>query len=259
MPFAKLESRYTIPANCQATHAQVGGGTASYTFSLAEGTYYLVDLCAYVQAQLNAQAGGSTYTVTIDDDADTSTGKITITKTSAGTFTLTWTLSTGLRDALGFTGTLTPTAAAFTSTNASPHIWLPTCGRTDAALGDGDDGWPVKTAAVNVATSGATYSWVGAATRYENVMAFDSIKGYRAITSQEAVVNESLQTFWTYGPGLGKPFRYYKSRATDGTYNAFCAAQQGVETFRPERVVANHYGPNALFRWSCPVYKYTGS
>lgn len=259
MPFSKLESRYTIPPNCQLALTQTGGGTASVpNLSFAEGNYYLIDLLAQVQTQLNAQGGGSAYTVTVDDNTDSSTGKVTITK-SAGTFTITWSLSSGLRDALGFTGTLTPAAVTFTGGSASPHIWLPTCGRVTAALGDGDSGWPTKTGTVAISPDGTTRTWVSASTRYEDVIAFDCLRGYRVLQSHEAVVNESLQTFWTYSIGLGKPFRYYKDRSVDGTYVPYVAFEEPMLSFRPERLIENQYGPNAMYRYRCPVAKYTGA
>ncbi len=259
MPWSKLESQYTIPASATASVTQSGGGTASFTLNLTAGTYYLADLCAQLQDDLNTQAGGSTYSVGVSDDTDTSTGKVTITKSSAGTFTLAWTTSTGLRAALGFDDDLTPTASAFTGANASPHIWLPTCGRTDAALADGDDGWPVRLASVSVSSSGTVRSWVGAAVRHENVLAWESLRGYRTVASQESVVNESLETFWRASINLGLPVRYHKDRSDDATYNEFAGNPEAVATFRPERVIANHYGPNALWRARFGVYATGGS
>lgn len=262
MPFGKLESRITVGATCNVDVTEIGGGGGPFTVALVAGEYYASDLCAYIAATLTANGSLSgTYSCSLSDDTDSSTGKTTISATGITSFTLAWSTTTAqaVRDALGYTGTLTPSAASHLSTYACRHLWLPTCGRTDGVMGDGDAGFPVKLASVSVAPSGVTRSWVGAATRYEGTVAFDGLRGYRTLTSQEAVVNESLQTFWTYSIGLGKPFRYHKDRSVDGTYNAFVAHEEGVRTFRPERMIANHYGPNACWRWSSPVYRYTGS
>lgn len=262
MPWGKFESRITVGASCNLDVTEIGGGGGPFTVALTAGDYYLTALCTHIAAVLTANGSlAGTYSCSVSDDTDSSTGRVTISATGITSFTLAWSTTTAIvvRTGLGFTGTLTPSAASHTATPASPHIWLPTCGRSDGVMGDGDDGFPMKTASVAVAPSGVTRSWVGASTRYENSIAFDCLKGYRVLTSQEVVANESLQTFWTNSIGLGKPFRWHKDRSVDATYNLWTAMQSGVETFRPERLIANHYGPNALFRWSCPVYKYTGA
>ncbi len=69
-------------------------------------------------------ATGKTFTLTVADDSN-DTGFVTI-AVGSGTFTLTWT-ATDLRDLLGFTGTLTPTAASFTGTIGCLAVFLPTC------------------------------------------------------------------------------------------------------------------------------------
>lgn len=261
MGLPKIEGRIVVGATCNVDVQENGAG-GPFTVAFTAGNYFLADLCVHIGAALTASASlAGTYTCSIDDGTDSATGRVTISATGISNFTLAWSTSTSqaLRDALGFTGNLTPAAASHQTTAASRHIWLPTAGRAECQLADGDDGAIIKTASVSVSPSGTTRTWVGSSTRYENLLSFKNVKGYRMLTSLETRTNESLQTFWTYSIGLGLPIRYYKERATDGTYNTYVADEEATSKFDPEKFDPTWDGTQSLWNWRARVFKYTGT
>ena len=253
MALPKLEGIVTISSGSSVSVTETGGGgTASV--SLTAGDYSLSELCAYLADALTANATLSgTYSCSVADDSDTSSGKVTISASGITSFTLTWT-STTVRDALGFVGTLEPTAATFTADDASPWIWLPNVGRSDADLADGDEGDPIRQVAVNCAPSGDVYSWASSALRYETVIEFQHVKGYKGIRSLEVVTNESLQTFFETVISKGIPFRYYTDRSNDDTYTEHVAKQGDAERFGLEPEFKGWRGAQSIWSWRCDTY-----
>lgn len=256
MALPKLEGIITIPSGSSVSVTETGGGGTS-SVSLNAGEYSLSEFCTYFASALTSNSTLSgTYSCTISDDSDSSTGKVTLSATGITSFTLTWTETTP-RDVLGFDDTLTPTASSFTATNASPYIFLPNVGRSDAGLADGDDGIPVRTVAVNVAPSGDVYGWASASLRYEDVIEFEHLKGYKTLRSLEVVTNESLQSFHEAVISKGTPFRYHVSRADDDTYTEHVAKQGSSERMPVTPLRKDWRGAQSL--WTARYEVYTPS
>lgn len=253
MALPKLEGIVTISSGSSVSITETGGGgTASV--SLTAGDYSLSELCAHLAVVLTSNGTLSgTYSCSVADGSDTSSGKVTISASGITSFTLTWTDST-VRDAFGFTATLAPTAATFTADDASPWIWLPNVGRSDADLADGDEGDPIRQVAVNCAPSGDVYAWASSALRYETVIEFQNVKGYKGLRSLEVVTNESLQTFFETVISKGIPFRYYADRSDDTTYTEHVAKQGDAERFGLEPQIKGWRGAQSLWTYRVDTY-----
>lgn len=253
MALPKLEGIVTIPSGSSVSVTETGGGGTA-AVSLTAGTYSLSELCAHLASVLTSNGTLSgTYSCSVSDDSDTSTGKVTLSVTGITSFTLTWT-DTTVRDALGYTATLTPTATSFLASNASPWIWLPNVGRSDGDLADGDQGDPIRQVAVNCAPDGSVYSWASSALRYETVIEFQNIRGYKALRSFETVTNESLQTFFETVVSKGIRFRYYIDRSDDTSYTEHVAKQGDAERYGLEPAIKGWRGTNSLWHWRCDTY-----
>lgn len=116
----RLEALITVPVGGWAVSANAGGG--AFTATVPADDYYLSDLVAEFETQLNAGPGG-TWGLSLSS-SETGTGKVTISCSS--TFSITWT-STDLRDVLGFTATITSAATPQTGANHAIGLWIPAC------------------------------------------------------------------------------------------------------------------------------------
>jgi len=227
MALAKLEGNYSQSSTATCFFQENGAGGGSITVA-GIADYYLTStdtataLCTVIANALTAATTkGATYTCTVDDNSDNSTGKVTIAG-SGGTLTsfrLDFSSSSGgllLRDALGFTGNISG-SLSYQSTKSSRYIWLPSAKRVKPISPDGSAGTLITDGTVTMAPTGVTkrLQW---AFRYVDNLEFGFIRGNKAWISQETVGNESWESFFTYGPGIGKPFRYHLDRSTDATY-----------------------------------------
>ena len=120
MPNGRLEARYTVPTGGWAVSATNNAGGPT-TITIAAGTYYATALVTAFQTALNAGMGAPDFAVSVAN-TDGGTGKVTISVPS-GVFSITWT-STDLRDALGFTATITGDTTE-TGTSSLKGLWLP--------------------------------------------------------------------------------------------------------------------------------------
>lgn len=212
----KLSARVTVPTAWTVTVTEVPAATATVTV-VAAGNTYTEDICAAVAAALTANATlVGTYSCSVDDGAVTSTGRVTLSASGITSFTLTWNY-TDLRDLLGFTGNLTPTAASFTSTKAAKYLWLPNCRRAPAMGPDGV-GSPRTDLTVTVSPSGVSKA-LAYATRYVDTFGWEFVTGRKAWATYETYANESAQSFFLNALGAGLPFRYHADRSVDGTYS----------------------------------------
>jgi hypothetical protein len=214
MALPKLEGRITVPTGGWSVSVTDNDGT--FTATVAAGDYYLTSTTSLLTTFKTAldNGAGVTYTVTVNDADPNGTGKVTITP-SAGNVAITWT-STGLRDALGFTGNLSA-ASSHTSANSSPHIWLPNTPRSAGIVPDGYQGRPVTDGTVTGSPTGTTKA-IQYATRYENTAEWRFLLGSKTWITWESTVNESFEKFWSVSIGAGQPVRYHKDRADDSTY-----------------------------------------
>lgn len=263
MPFCKLEGRITVGATANVDVTEIGGGGGPFTVTITAGDYYPATLCSTIGTLLtNNPSLSGTYTCSLSDDTDASTGKVTISATGITSFTLTWATSTSqaIRDALGFTGNLSPTAASHTSANACPYLWLPNVGRTNAMGPEPISsslrlGVPMMDYRLTRAPTGASKRLVSNTTYVES-LEFHYVSGAKAAKRLESVTNESWETFYTTVLGGGKQIRYYPDRSSDTTYgtvvveNGADAAAQPMNPQWTNQAVA-HYrvGPLRVFEY----------
>ena len=216
--FGRLEALLVaIPANTYGF--KVDAGANAY---VPAGDYYLsstaptgsASLIAAVQTLLAAAVAASTAAIS------PTTGAITFTFGS-GTHTLTW-ASTNLRDLLGFTGTLTPAAAAFTATKLPTCAWMPNAyqsehrGSANALGGRADD--TVTARSQSGAPWKTTYN-----TYRDQRFAFVGLTKAKVWTEDEAApLNGAWETFWANhlsAAGSGR-FRHYTNNADATSYTA---------------------------------------
>ena len=116
-------------------------GPVTENVVIAAGSYYLRSATAarsildLLLAAMNTHSVLSGATAVIRRDR-----RIVIGATQS--FTLTWPADNVLRDLLGYTGTLTPTATSFVATNRSPLLWSPGYLATPKTI-EGVDGYTV--------------------------------------------------------------------------------------------------------------------
>jgi hypothetical protein len=117
MTVGYVESVCTVPSGTTLTATSNSGGPTSVP--ITAGSYYIIELCAHVQAQLIATrpVTAGTWTVTLS----TVTGLVTIAVT-AGTFSITWTTAE-LGTILGHTTITTQTSV--TGSTACRGIFVP--------------------------------------------------------------------------------------------------------------------------------------
>jgi hypothetical protein len=185
----KIERRITVATGTGTVND--GGGADAFT--VAPGSYYMSTTTSLISTLETAleTASGVGFTVT-GSFGESGTGKTTI-AINSGTFTLSWT-DTDLRDALGFTGNLTPAAASFTSTNASSAVWLAPC-PCNSPFGAGDNGWEEADVSISESPAGNVYAVYGQRKR-ACWFQWEAVSHARARIAGESVVNESFQKFF---------------------------------------------------------------
>lgn len=234
MALSKLEGRITVASAAAYTISVTDpGGTSSV--ALTPGDYYLTSTTSLLSALAAAMTANTTlsgtYACSLDDNSDTSTGKVTI---SAGvTFSITWTSST-IRDALGFTGTVSG-ASTYTSTNGSPYVWLPDQRRANPLSPDGGTGIQLTDATCTMSPAGIT-KIIKFSTRYRDSLEYRYLSGAKTWTTFERTGfgNESFQTFWTATIANGYPVRHHPDRSVDGTFKTWRVLKPQEFMVQPE-------------------------
>lgn len=251
----KLEGLITVPTGGWTMILDDWGSGAGndLTVTVAAGTYYLSTADTSARSFLDQcvsgldAATGHGWTATLDD----TTGKVTLNATAITTG-LKW-VSTGLRDALGFTTDIPTQAESFTSPSQAQYLFLPNCGRGLAYMSpDGDAGAQEADLTIAVSPSGHVRAY-GYEQRYIDVLDFPQLKSSKTWISDEATPNESLQRFWQSTLRTGTRFRYHPDGTVDGTYVTWVAE---AGEFKPRPLVPGWDNANALWSWGCNVRKY---
>lgn len=211
MALSKLEGRITVTDTSSFTISVTdAGGTAS--ISIPVGDYYLTASTSLLSTLAAAMTANATltgvYAASLDDDNTTSTGKVTLSANI--TFAVTWTSSV-IRDALGFTVSLSGTNT-YTSTDASPYVWLPDQRRSGPFAPDGSIGVPMSDATVTMTPAGIT-KVIKYGTRHRDSLQYRYLSGRKVWSDFEVVGNESLQTFWDTVISNGYPVRHFPDRS----------------------------------------------
>jgi hypothetical protein len=223
------------------------------------GDYYLTtagngsrSLLAEIKYQIETTHGSGTATVTVADDTDTSTGLVTIAFSSAYTFV--WS-STYLRDLLGFTGTLTPSATSFTGTAQAQCLWLPNCGRSGVLGPEGSNGHVQTDHTCVIAPSGA-HRTLAYTARYVDTMNFAMVQGRKAFIKHETTANESFERFHLDVIAYGHSIRYYADRSDDAgsVYPNRTWFTKGGD-YSPTPVISQWVGANSLWSFNYDVGK----
>lgn len=226
MALPRLGTKITVPSGgWSISVTEVPAATSTVT--IPAGDYYMLQgatgILATLEAQLNANATlAGNYIVTCPYTTDTANGKVSISMFGGATsFTLTWT-STDLRDALGWTGNLTPTGVTFTSQGQAKYIFFPNCGRRatspDITVAGQTMGMPEFDYTASVSPSGSVATAVYG-TRYRDQLEWPSLKGYKTWKLLETTTNESFQTWLVDLMAMGGgTFRYFPDRSSDTVY-----------------------------------------
>lgn len=188
----RLEAQITIPTGGWAVSVTITS-IGTFAVTVAAGTYYPTDLLSTFATQLNAATGADGVFAVSGSFGESGTGLVTISHT-VETFTLTWT-STSIRDALGFTGTLTPAAASFTGARNAQGVWLPACPMA-ALYGSNDPGHTETDMGQTVSPRGDVHTTVyETRTRLPSVR-WSHVARARARVAGETVVGESYEQWW---------------------------------------------------------------
>jgi hypothetical protein len=180
----------TAEATWNVSITTTAGGPTSVTALASAASSYPADLLSAFKTALDAAAIG-TWTVT-GSFGESGTGKVNITCNQA-TYTLTWT-STSLRDALGFTASVTETAGSQTGSNHCDGVWLPTCSMW-SKFGASDAGNDLSDAIYNISPRGDVLMLYGQR-RQENKVRWSHVTRARARITGESVTGESFQQWW---------------------------------------------------------------
>lgn len=201
MAYGSIEALYTFATN-QTVSVDDGGGADVAT--VAAGSYYPTELRAAFVTALNT-ATGKTFTLT-GSYGSGGTGICTTLSINTGTYTLTWT-STDLRDALGFTATLTPAAASFAGTNGMKGLFLPNSAWFGSTLAPTTDGHLITDLRQSEGPDGNLTTWLGNSYRAHLNVGFSHLTKGAAIDgvdstriSWQRFVRESLFGGLSYFP-----------------------------------------------------------
>lgn len=251
MALQKLEGRITIASGTQLRITENGGSNIDVT--ITAGDYYLIQLLSQIGTDITAHASTvGTYTVTLDDTSDTATGKVTIAATGVTVFTLNWTLSslsTTLRDKLGFTGNLSG-ATTYTGTNQSRYLWLPNAGPVELSMPEPtattqNFGAPETDLTFNTAPSGDSVR-LYYNTIYSSIIRWQ-VLGSKTWITLETITNESFQKFYEDVIGKGVSFRYYADRSNDNLF--WRLVVEDAQSFKPVPRDPGWFGANSLWNF----------
>jgi len=202
--------------------------TAAKTYYWSSAGNDTVDLAAKLKALLDAASPNSrTYTVT-PTFGENGAGGITI-AVSSGTFEMDTfkenaAANNALRDLLGFSGDLTPTAASHVSDQQCLALWLPDRPYYNR-YGSGDWGHEISDVTGSVSPGGDVS--IQYSQRYEVMpLEWQGITRAKMRIAGESTTGESFQRVYRndmlgergYCAQAGGPFRFYPDAADDATY-----------------------------------------
>jgi hypothetical protein len=241
MARGRLEALLTANQAWTATITTTAGGPTLVTALASAATSYPTDLLAAFKVALDAAAIG-TWTVT-GSFGESGTGKVNITCNQA-TYTLAWT-STSLRDALGFSASVTETGATQTGGSHCDGVWLPTCSMW-SKVGPANAGNDISDTVQSVSPRGDVYT-LTSQRRVENALTWSHVTTARTWVASESVTGESLQQFWRdcyLGESTwctaGTKIRVIWDADVSATYTEYRIA--GWNTFDPPRSDENWAG-----------------
>lgn len=269
MALPSLYGRITVPSGGWIVRVTDSGGTQNITIPAGDyyhesntGSQHLIDTF-FAACTANSTLAG-TYSGSLAATADSATGKLTITVTGGGNVTFDWTTSpansSALRDAWGFTGTLSG-AATYTSSEQCEYLWLPNVKRTNAmepepTASTHELGHEEIDATFTMAPSGAVKS-LAYTRRFSLGLDWAFLTAPKTWIQHESTTNESLQKFWRDVISLGKAFRYYPDRSVTKTSSAIhytlIADQRGG--FRPQPTNPSWVGSTSTWNFQQPAFK----
>ncbi len=227
----RAEGLITVPTGGWSLTVGYTGGAGSTVVNLAAGaTYYPLTLVAAIQAAFTAIVGQN-LTITIDD-GEGGSGRVTIWNAGA-TFSVTFT-STGLRDAIGFTGNIASGTAAQTGAQSARPIWIPGIVKASmygdlaftSTAGQSGRGSLVTDLTHTVGPTGVVHSVKTVGYREHRGVRWMGVAQARALRQFETIVGQSFESFAldvgygevsTYVP-LGTYVRFYPDADVDGTF-----------------------------------------
>jgi hypothetical protein len=226
MSKGRLEAQITIPVGGWSVSVAITAVVGSpFTVTVAAGTYYPTDLLSTFQTQLNAASGADGVFTVSGSFGESGTGLVTIAHT-VETFTITWS-STDLRDALGFTGTLTPAALTFTGTRNAQGVWLPDC-QLFAERGTNDPGYIQSDRTESVSPRGDVYALKFQHRTVLPMVRWVHVTKPRAKVVSETTVGASFEQWWRYTHNaelsyfaVCPPVRLIWDADTSATYHEF--------------------------------------
>lgn len=242
----RLEAKLKADAAWTVSITTTAGGPTAVTVLASAAESYPTDLCSTLKTQLDAAAIG-TWTVT-PSFGESGTGKVTITCNQA-TYTLTWSV-TNLRDALGFTASVTQSSSTQTGPNHAKGVWLPAPAPMWSAFGGGDAGNNISDTSHLLSPRGDVFT-LTSQRRTENRLRWSHVAKSRVLISGESVTGESFQQFWRdcYLGELaycdpGTKVRVIWDADVSATYTEY--RLMGLESFAPPRTDDSWNGMYAI-------------
>ncbi len=220
----RLEAQITVPTGGWAISVTITA-IGTYTVTVPAGTYYPTDLLSTFKTQLDAANGGDgTFTVS-GSFGESGSGLVTISHT-VETFTITWS-NTNIRDALGFTATLTPAALTFTGTRNAQGVWLPDCPMS-AARGPNDPGYVLSDRTETISPRGDVNALKFQSRTILPPVRWSHVSKASAKVVSEVTVGESFEQWWRYTHNgelsyfaIAPPVRIIWDADVSATYHEF--------------------------------------
>lgn len=191
----RVEALWTFSTAQTGTVTDSAGGPSAW--SVASGSYRPYEAVAAFQAAVIAATGtvGNTFTATISD-GEGGTGRVTLNAT-ATPWSIAWTGSSELRDALGFTANISAVSSAQTGSRAAHGLWLPGTGVTKFSMyGDSANGSIETDLRTTVSPNGYVRTLYGNKRRVHKNIAWTGVPYNRAMSHHETITNESFETFF---------------------------------------------------------------
>lgn len=244
----RLEAKITVPTGGWSFTMAVTGLVGSSARTIAAGAYWPEELIDAFRDQLVAGdlalGGGNNYVYSLYWGEASPTGRFSIESDGGPNFEIATWNSTSLRDALGFTGTLSG-AATYTSTNQHAGIWLPNA--IMAAPRNQDDGFTEMDRSVTVSPRGHVMALGYESRRRLGRITWSHVQAKYAIESAEVTTGSSFERWFldTHGGRVSYFGRaplcrlYWDDDAA--TYVEFRLVEP-IGTWNPERTVAEWAG-----------------
>lgn len=191
----RIESLFNVLAGASVAATNGGGGPTAVTVP-AGGSYFITDLVAEFQNQLNASRP-ALWTVTLGAD-----GRVTI--ACATVFSITWT-SPDLRDALGFDTGILAAGAPVTGVKQAKFIWYPGCSL--ASDSDPKQAPVADDGRASINPQGGLYGIVSSSRprRHRNVR-FEMVDKSRVWAADALFGNADWETFYLDSQRRGHPW-----------------------------------------------------